>query len=87
RASALWGAHASRRAIVPTVGDYSAATPTNFAPGLTSSRDQYTVEAFYRYDVTDFLQITPQLQYVANPANDPTTDSILVLGLRLRVAF
>ena len=52
-----------------------------------SSRDQYTLEAFYRFDWTDFLQLTPSIQYVANPANDPNTDSILVLGARLRVFF
>jgi len=51
------------------------------------SRDQYTLEAFYRFDWTDFLQLTPSIQYVANPANDPDTDSILVLGARLRVFF
>ncbi len=52
-----------------------------------NSREQFTVEAFYRYDPNDFLQITPEIQYVANPANDPDTGDILVLGLRLRVAF
>jgi porin len=55
------------------------------APG--NSRDQYSLEAFYRYDLNDFVQITPSIQYVVNPANDPTTDDILVGGLRLRVAF
>lgn len=50
-------------------------------------RNQFAVEAFYRYDVTDFLQITPELQYVVNPANDPTTNDILVLGIRLRAFF
>ena len=52
-----------------------------------SSRDQYTLEAFCRFDRTDFSQLTPSIQYVANPANDPSTDSILVLGARLRVFF
>jgi len=51
------------------------------------SRDQYTLEAFYRYGVTDFLQISPEIQYVVNPAFDPETDQILVLGLRLRAFF
>jgi len=50
-------------------------------------RNQYTLEAFYRYDITDFMQITPQVQYVVNPANDPATNNILVLGVRLRVFF
>jgi porin len=55
------------------------------APG--NSRDQYTVEAFYRFDLTDFLQVTPEIQYIVDPANDLTADDILVLGFRLRVAF
>ena len=52
-----------------------------------NSRDQYTLEAFYRLDITDFLQLTPQIQYVVDPANDPATDDILVVGARLRVFF
>ena len=49
------------------------------------SRDQYTLEAFYRYDMTDFLELTPSIQYIVNPANDPETDDILVFGMRLRL--
>ena len=52
-----------------------------------NSRNQYTLEAFYRYDMTGFLQLTPQIQYVVNPAYDPQTDNILVIGVRLRVFF
>lgn len=52
-----------------------------------NSRDQYTLEAFYRFDPNDFLQITPSVQYVVNPANAPETDNIFVLGLRMRMAF
>jgi porin len=55
------------------------------APG--SSRNQYTMELFYRYDPTDFFQVTPIIQYVANPARDPDTDDFLVLGLRARLVF
>jgi porin len=59
----------------------------NWGRAPDSSRDQLTMEAFYRWEATDFLEITPQLQYIANPANDPGTDDILVLGLRVRVVF
>jgi carbohydrate-selective porin OprB len=45
------------------------------------------MELFYRYDPTDFLQVTPVFQYIVNPANDPDTDDILVLGLRARLVF
>lgn len=52
-----------------------------------NSRDQFTLEAFYRYDMTSFLQLTPEIQYVIDPANDPATDEILVVGFRLRAFF
>jgi porin len=52
-----------------------------------SSRNQYTMELFYRYDPTDFLQVTPVFQYIVNPANDPDTDDIRVPGLRARLVF
>ncbi len=55
------------------------------APG--NSRNQFTMEAFYRWDVTDFFQITPSVQLVTNPANDPTTENMVVLGLRVRAHF
>ncbi|SLN59374.1 Carbohydrate-selective porin, OprB family [Roseovarius gaetbuli] len=52
-----------------------------------NSRDQYTVEAFYRYDATDFFAITPSVQYIVDPVNDPTTDDVFIVGLRARFAF
>ena len=59
----------------------------NWARAPDSSRDQYALEAFYRYDMTDFLQVTPEVQYVLNPAFAPETGEILVLGLRMRLFF
>lgn len=56
----------------------------NWGRAPDNSRDQYTLEAFYRYDVADFLQLTPSVQYVVNPADDPETDDIVIVGLRLR---
>jgi hypothetical protein len=32
------------------------------------------MELFDRYDPTDFIQITPSIQFVANPACDPATN-------------
>ena len=52
-----------------------------------NSRDQYTMEAFYRYDITDFMQLTPSIQYIINPVNDDQTDDIFVAGVRLRFYF
>ena len=59
----------------------------NWGQAPDSSRDQYTVEAFNRYELTDFLQFMPQVQYIIDPASDSETDNILVIGGRLRVFF
>ncbi len=57
--------------------------------GTTSgqSRDQYTAEAFYRYQPLPNVQITPDIQYLANPAFAPGVDSEWVAGLRVRITF
>jgi len=68
-------------------GNDLAGLGVSWGRALDSSRDQYTLEGFYRLELTDFLQLTPQIQYVVDPANDPATDDILVLGARLRVFF
>lgn len=68
-------------------GNDLAGIGVNWGRAPDSSRDQYTLEAFYRYDMLDFLQLTPQIQYVINPAFDQTTNDILVLGARLRAFF
>ena len=59
----------------------------NWGRAPENSRDQFSMETFYRWDATDFFQITPSVQFVANPANSPTTDNIMVFGVRMRVHF
>jgi len=55
------------------------------APG--SDENQYTFEAYYRWQPVKHLQIVPDIQYIVNPANSPSTSSLWVVGLRLRAAF
>jgi porin len=55
-----------------------------FGPGLD---DQYAVELFCRFQVMRNLQITPDIQYVKNPALNPDADQSWVYGLRARVVF
>jgi porin len=49
--------------------------------------DQYTVEVFYRWQLTKGIAITPDLQYLLNPPLNPEADSIWVVGLRFRGAL
>jgi porin len=50
-------------------------------------KDQKTLEVFYRIQLWKELAITPDLQYIKNPALNPTEDSLWVFGLRARLAF
>jgi porin len=57
------------------------------SPADGSLRDQFTSEAFYRFQLTQFLAVTPDVQLIANPALNPGTDVIGFFGVRLRAAF
>jgi porin len=55
-----------------------------WGPGLD---DQYTAELFYRWQISKAIAVTPDLQYIRNPALDPDANSIWVFGLRVRGAL
>jgi len=57
---------------------------TTYSSGLD---DQYTFELFSRLQVTQNIQITPDLQYIINPALNKEDDDSWVVGLRARVVF
>jgi len=55
-----------------------------FGSGLD---DQYSVEAFYRWQLTREIAVTPNIQYIRDPALNPEEDNIWLIGLRARFAF
>jgi porin len=55
-----------------------------FGAGLD---DQYALELFYRLQVTKEIAITPDIQFVMNPALNPGEDNLWVFGLRVRLAL
>jgi porin len=55
-----------------------------FTTGLP---DQYTAELFYRFQFSPNFAVTPDLQYVIDPALNPAASSMWVLGLRARLAL
>ena len=57
---------------------------TTFTTGLD---DQYTMEAFYRFQLTQQFAITPSIEYIKNPALNPQENDIWVVGLRARFAL
>ena len=49
--------------------------------------EQYSVEMFYRVQLTQEFQITPSVQFIVDPAFNLEEDTIAVLGLRGRAEF
>jgi porin len=49
--------------------------------------DQYGFELFYRLQVTREIAITPDIQFLKDPALNPAEDNIWVFGLRARLAL
>ena len=49
--------------------------------------DQVTFETFYYMKVTPFLEITPDIQVIQNPALNPQEDQVVVVGLRTRLIW
>ena len=64
--------------------NWSRPSESSFGPDLD---DQYTAELFYRFQLTDNLAITPDIQFIVDPALNPEEDRIWVLGLRARLAL
>ena len=50
-------------------------------------RDQFTSEAFYRFQLTQFLAVSPDIQLIGDPALNPSEDVLALFGIRLRTVF
>jgi porin len=57
---------------------------TDFGP---DPDDQYGLELFYRIQLSQNFAVTPDLQWIADPATNPDESSILYLGLRMRLSL
>jgi len=55
-----------------------------FGPGLD---DQYTLEAYFRFQATKTTAVTPNFQLLIQPASNPGADVIAVFGIRVRFNF
>jgi porin len=54
---------------------------------VDDSDDQYTAEIFYLIQVAPSFELTPDIQWIKNPALNPEESSITILGLRARAVF
>jgi porin len=56
-------------------------------PSDHTLRDQYVMEAFYRWQLTPAVQVTPDFQMILHPSNAPQEDSSIVYGVRVRITL
>jgi hypothetical protein len=56
-------------------------------PSVSLLDDQWGMEAFYRIQLTEALQLTPGFQLILDPAFNPSEDVVSLFQLRLRVQF
>jgi len=63
----------------------TAAIAVNWTRPPGSLRDQWTVEAFVRYYVTDKIALTPDLQFIYHPSLNTDVETMAYWGLRGRV--
>ena len=54
---------------------------------VSNLREETVIEAFYRLQVTETLQLTPDVQYIQRPAFDRDVSDTFVVGLRVRSQF
>ena len=70
---------AGRRDLLGLGVNWGRPSESSFGPGLD---DQYTTELFYRLQFSPNFALTPDVQWIIDPANNPDKDQIWVLGLR-----
>jgi porin len=57
------------------------------SPPDSSLDDQKTLEAFWRFQLSQGLAITPSIQLLKDPALNPDEDTVWVYGVRVRFAL
>ena len=56
-------------------------------PVQDSLRSQYVFETLYRVQLTPIAQLTPDIQLIVNPTNNPNEDFLAVFGIRLIISL
>ncbi len=55
--------------------------------GVAVEHHETAIELTYRTEVTPWLALQPDLQYIINPSMDPDIDDALQVGIRLEITF
>ena len=63
---------------------------TSFSMAQTNipdSKNQSTFEVFYRFNLTEHLEVTPDFQWIINPTFNPGVNSLTYWGIRGRITL
>jgi hypothetical protein len=99
----FWSAGASLKGLIPkraedelgigiaglvANGDLNEATAdTGFLLTGDNEGTEYHVEAYYRVVISEFVAITPDVQYIVNPVGDTRNDDVFAAMLRAELSF
>lgn len=55
--------------------------------GGNSDRREINYELTYRAEISKWLTIQPDIQYIKDPGTDPTLDNVLIFGIRIEIGL
>lgn len=56
-------------------------------PAAGFDRDEFSLDVYYRFQLTPAVFVQPEAQYIWNPSGDGSIDDALVLGVRVGIVF
>jgi len=71
---------------VAAVG-FAHGTFSNLASATYTADHETAIEAYYNAKVTGWLNVTPGIQYIANPGGDRAVNDVWIVGIRAQMAF
>ncbi len=54
---------------------------------IPDTKNQLTIEVYYRFHITEHLALTPDFQWIINPTLNPNTDNLTYIGIRGRATL
>ena len=56
-------------------------------PSDPKFRDEFSIEAFYRFFLTPYTAIAPDIQFISNPSKTLDYNKVLIGSIRVRTVF
>lgn len=73
--------------VLRTSNAYRDATADGTLAGYAASGTERIAELYYRFSIGDHFDLTPDVQWIQRPGGDGGAPAVVVIGVRMRVAF